>query len=257
MKGNRTVIEPGVAAISDAPLAESLLDEFDELNNRFYLGDFRPSELSGGRFSEAAFRICQQVCLGTYTPLGKTLPRVDQLVIQLENVPSSTADDSFRLHIPRSLRVIYDLRNKRDVGHLGTGAIVPNFSDSTLIVSIASWVVSEIVRISHSCDMQTATALVESLVQRRAPLIWEDDDVIRVLHSDLSYKDQVLLLLYHVQPERVPDRKLFEWTEYSNFSKFRADVLGSLHDDRLIEYRNREAIITPKGNVAIDAKLRN
>jgi hypothetical protein len=66
----RTEILTSIAAAATQELAERLLAEFEELTRRFHLGDFRPSELSGGRFSEAAFRICQQVCSGKHTPLS-------------------------------------------------------------------------------------------------------------------------------------------------------------------------------------------
>jgi hypothetical protein len=47
-------------------------------------------------------------------------------------MPIGSAPDSIRLHIPRTFRVIYDIRNKRDAAHLGDG-IDPNLQDSTLV----------------------------------------------------------------------------------------------------------------------------
>jgi hypothetical protein len=135
----RAEVLASVSAASTPELAERLLAEFEQLNERFHLGDFRPSELSGGRFSEAAFRICQHVCTGNHTPFGKQLPKIDQLVKDLEQVPSANADDSYRLHIPRTLRLISDLRNKRDVAHLGAGVVSPNYTDASLILGCASW----------------------------------------------------------------------------------------------------------------------
>src|SRR5689334_13637093 len=99
----RAEILTSVATASTRPLADRLLDEFEELTRRYQLGDFRPSELSGGRFGEASFRICEQACFGTHTALGKTLPNCDELVKKLES--SGTADDAYRIHIPRATRV--------------------------------------------------------------------------------------------------------------------------------------------------------
>lgn len=89
LMSTRLEISTSISSIATQELASVLLNEFDELAHRFYLGDFRPSELSGARFCEAAFRICQSVCQGNYTPIGKHLHRVDRLVAILEQTDSS------------------------------------------------------------------------------------------------------------------------------------------------------------------------
>ncbi len=254
-KSLRDEVRDSIAAAATTSLADRLLAEFDELNNRYYLGDFRPSELSGGRFSEATFRICQQVCFGNHTPLGKKLPNTDDLLRKLEQTPSSSADDTFRVHIPRSLRLIYDLRSKRDVAHLGTG-VSPNFSDASLVLACASWVVSEIVRVCHQCDVSTAQSIVDSLIQRRSPLIWTEGDIVRVLNPSLSYADKVLLILYHLQPEWVQEGQLFGWVEYSNPTDFRNKVLRKLHAKALIHHADGKAKILPPGNIHVEQQLR-
>ena len=57
--------------------------------------------------------------------------------------------DAIRLHIPRTLRLVYDIRNKRDVAHLGPD-IDPNLQDSTLVVSALDWVLAEFIRLYHA-----------------------------------------------------------------------------------------------------------
>jgi hypothetical protein len=248
-------IRASVEALCTPELAEELLKEFQELNERFYLADFRPSELSGARFSEAAFRICEHVCLGKFTPLGKQLPRTDLLIQTLEKSPSTKDTDSFRIHIPRALRLMYDFRSKRDVAHLGSG-VSPNVADATLVLICAGWVLAEIVRLGHKCDISTAQAIVDDLVDRRTPLLWTEGDVVRVLDPALAFKDKVLLLLHHFQPARVSARKLFEWVEYSNFSVFQEKVLTPLHEAALIDFRDAGLTILPPGNVEIERKLK-
>src|SRR5437016_6418429 len=96
----------GITALAGKDLAERLLAEYDEILQRFAAGDHRPTELSGGRFAEAAYRICQVACQLPMTPLGRQLTRSDQLCAQLENVSSAIANESYRIHIPRALRTI-------------------------------------------------------------------------------------------------------------------------------------------------------
>ena len=100
-------------------LVEEVLQAYAEAKRRYFLGDHRPQEVEGGRFSEAVFRVLQHACAGKFTPVGKNLPKVDVLLTTFENAAGQP--DSIRLHIPRTLKLIYDIRNKRDVAHLGDG----------------------------------------------------------------------------------------------------------------------------------------
>jgi hypothetical protein len=242
----RAEVLVSLAAASTQELAEKLLEEYDQINERFHLADYRPSELSGGRFSEAAFRICQHACTGKHTPLGKTLPKVDQLLKDLEQTPASQADDSYRVHIPRALRPIYDFRNKRDVAHLGAG-VSPNFTDASLVVGVASWVVAEIVRLGHKCDIATAQRIVDGLVQRRVPLLWAEGDIVRVLKPALSPSDKTLVILYRFHPEWVSDKDLSRWLDYNNITNYRKRVLDVLHRKALIHHTGDRSKILPPG----------
>ena len=230
-----------------------MLREFQELNDRVYISDFRPSELSGARFSEAAIRVCQHICKPPYTPIGKTLPGLDKLLPVLE---SSGGAPSFRIHVPRAVKLIYDFRSKRDVAHLGKG-VSPNFADASLVLGCASWILAEMVRIGHKTDIATAQAMVDGIVERRTPLLWNEGDVTRVLDPKLLFPHQVLLVLNRFAPERIGDRKLFDWIEYSAFSDFKSKVLRPLHQKALIDYRNEAAVILPPGTALIERILRD
>jgi hypothetical protein len=252
----RLAILASIASCATQPLADTLLEEFDEIQQRYAAGDLRPSELGGARFSEAAFRICQQVCIGRHTPVGKGLPRVDRLLAELEAVPTASADDTFRLHIPRTLRLIYDLRNKRDVAHLGAG-VSPNHADAELVLSCAGWVVAEIVRVAHQCSADEAQAIVDALVERRTPLLYDDGDIVRVLDPSLKYKDQVLLVLHHFHPESATARRLFEIVGYSHFGQFQSRILKGLHREAYIHLEDDRAKILPPGIATIQGIVRS
>src|SRR4051794_21362554 len=116
------MIDPAIKTFLIARFPTNLVDEliecYIEQKKNFYLGRMRPNEVEGGRFAEAAFRMLQHAAGVGVTPLGVQL---DTTAISrtLENV--TTAGDSIRFHIPRTLRVIYDIRNKRDAAHLADG----------------------------------------------------------------------------------------------------------------------------------------
>ncbi len=172
-------------------LIDDLLGAFAEAKRRFYREDLRPSEIEGGRFSEAVFRILQWATTQTFVPLGKTLPSVDRMIITLEN---AQGPESVRLHIPRTLRLIYDIRNKRDVAHLADG-INPNVQDATLIVRNMEWVLAELVRLFHNVSPATACGIIADLVSKDVPLVQVFDGFPRVLQQ-LRASDHFLVLLY-------------------------------------------------------------
>ena len=104
--------------------------------------------------------------------------------------------------------------------------------------------------------METAQVIVDNLAQRRGFLVWAEGEIVRVLEPSLPYRDQVLLVLHHLQPDRIEDGKLLQWVEYSNPSRFRDNVLEGLHKEALIDYRNGKARILPPGNTYVETELR-
>jgi hypothetical protein len=244
----------GITTLAGKDLAERLIGEYNEILKRFASGDHRPTELSGGRFAEAAFRVCQAACGLTVTPLGRQLPRIDQLCAQLENIPGSQADESYRIHAPRALRTIYDFRNKRDVAHLGAG-VSPNFPDSSLVVAVAGWILAELVRLTFNCPPEEAQQVVDSLVDRRIPLVWQHGDIIRVLNSELNFREKTLVVLYHLDPVHPTDKRLFEAVQYSSLGKYRCNILEPLHEEALIDYRDGNLILLPTGKRVVEREI--
>lgn len=244
----------GITALAGQEIAERLLAEYDEILKRFASGDHRPTELGGGRFAEAAYRVCQAACKLPVTPLGRQLPRSDRLCAELENVPAVQTDESYRIHIPRALRTIYDFRNKRDVAHLGN-SVSPNFPDSSLVMAVAGWVLAELVRLTFNCPPAEAQVIVDSLVDRRIPLIWQQGDIIRVLDTGLGFRESTLAVLYHLDPEHPSEKQLFDAVEYSSLAKYRDNILEPLHDDALIDFRNGIIILLPPGKHLVEQKI--
>lgn len=180
------------SGIPDA-LIDELLEAYVEAKRRYHLGDHRPNAVEGGRFSEAVFRVLEHVTTGKHTPIGRSL-KTEPIIDRLEKLPSTSAPDSVRIHIPRTLRLIYDIRNKRDAAHLGDG-IDPNLQDATLIVGNIDWVVAELVRLYHGVTADEAHAIIDDLVTKEVPVVQEIDGQPVIL-KDLQARDQALLMLY-------------------------------------------------------------
>src|SRR5436309_8117502 len=166
-------VRQGLTTSLNSQLVDELLAAYQEAKRNYYLDGLRLSAVEGGRFCEAAFRLLQQITTGTFDALGTQLD-TERLIRTLGNLPCGQYPDSVRLHVPRALRVVYDIRNKRDNAHLADG-IDPNLQDASLVVAILDWVLAEFVRLYHSVSPNEARNMVESIVTGIAPAV-EDFD---------------------------------------------------------------------------------
>lgn len=202
-----------------------------EAKRRYHLGDHRPGAVEGGRFSEAVFRILQHETTGTHTAVGKRLPNVDSLLTTLVNAPP-TVPESVRIHIPRTLRLVYDVRNKRDAAHLADG-IDPNLQDATLVVANIDWVMAELVRLFHSVSANRAQAIIDHLVTREVPAVQEIDGQPVIL-TNLKPRDQALLMLYRAGSDAGATLdEVAEWLRVKRKDHLKSRLLA-LEDQRLV-----------------------
>ncbi len=146
-------------------ICDALIESYIEIREQYYLGKHEPAELNGGKFVEACLRLIQQALTGNHTPIGNHIPNIPKVLSDFENL-DKTKNESLRIHIPRSLIAIYNIRNRRGVGHLG-GDINPNLSDSTLILTIADWVLAEVYRMLYAVPLDEAQSIVNDLVKRK------------------------------------------------------------------------------------------
>ena len=205
----RAKIETSLAAQAPVQLVKALLDAYAELKDNFNFEKFRPSELEGGRFAEAAIRIVH-LATGSYDPLGKPLPPFDKILAALEKVPSAKAHDSLRIHIPRALWSIYGVRNRRDVGHIG-GDVNPNRADAYFVVALCDWVLAELIRLTFNCSLVEAQSMVDNLVERKVPIIQDFGGFQKILRTDLSIPDRILALAYRNGTNGVAIEDLQKW----------------------------------------------
>ncbi|MDG6999674.1 MAG: hypothetical protein JRN15_11225 [Nitrososphaerota archaeon] len=227
------------------PILSRLEKSYNAIKRNFREGRLEPSELNGGKFCEAVFRLLEWHTSHTYTKFGESIRNFSQATRRFEGLTGFP--DSVRFHIPRTLDALYVIRNKRGVSHLG-GDVDPNHMDALFVVSSCDWVMAELVRLFHNLTTDEAQALVESLVTKQVPIVWNVGSMRRILNPQLSYKDKMLILLYGESPKPVKEGDLFAWIEHSNLSVFRRDVIWPCHKQKLIEYD------VGSGNIAISPK---
>lgn len=189
-------------------LIAALVNAADEMATRYAEGDHRPAELNASDFVEAAFRVLEHLAFGQYTPRNRSLPALDTLCRQLEQ---SQLDDALRIHLPRLLRGVYDVRNRRGVGHL-PGAVSANRSDAELVLTIVKWAITEFIRIYHTISHAAAQTLIDKFVIHRPVVVEVFDGEPRVLVTgNLSLPDSVLVLLHWHEPDIPTPTDLATW----------------------------------------------
>jgi hypothetical protein len=226
-------------------LVDELLECFQEQRRNFLLGNLRPNEVEGGRFAEAAFRFLEHLVGWPVTPIGEQL-NTENLIRQLGALPAGTVHDSARLHIPRTLRVIYDIRNKRDAAHLGDG-IDPNLQDSTLVSAATDWILAEFVRLAGGISADEAFRLVKEITIRRIPAVEDIEGFLKTLRPSLGPGDRVLLLLYHCADDGASEDQLSNWLKPSQRSNLRRTLKQLEHEKDLVVLVKGTYRITRRG----------
>jgi hypothetical protein len=225
-------------------LRQPLLDEYQSIVQNYSEHRWSSSELSGGRFCEIVYTILDGYAQASYAAAPSKPADFVGACRSLEkhkHIPRS-----FQILLPRLLPALFEVRNNRNVGHVG-GDVDPSHMDATFVLSSCSWTMAELVRVYHNLSTKDAQQLVDSLVERRIPLIWEGDKVRRVLDVTMSLREQVLVLVA-TSIGTVAAADLFEWTGYDNRSYF-SKLLRQMHGQRCVELSKdqQQLLILPPG----------
>lgn len=240
-----------IAAGLPEQLVTELLASFAEAKRRYYLADYMPNAVAGGRFSEAVLRILEWSTTGSYAPLADSRFKAETIINRLSALPSGSHSASVRLHIPRAVRVIYDIRNKRNTAHLSDG-IDPNTQDATFVVSTMGWILAELVRIHHKVPPNEAQGVIDGLVTRDVPMIQVFKGRPRLLQT-VGASDHVLILLYWAAPDEVSKTTLVEWVPAS-MRRNLTRTLNGLHSKHLVHFDGDSIQITLLGHRNVEQR---
>jgi len=237
-----------------AGLKEPLLAEYNSIISHYLERKWQPSELSGGLFSEIVFSILDGFGKGSY-PSKPAKPRnfvaACNALDQHQNSPRS-----FRILIPRVLVAIYEVRNNRNVGHVG-GDVDPNEMDASLVLNATTWVMAELIRVLHQLSVKDAQQIVNALIERKTPLVWESGNVKRILDPKLKFPQQILILLA-VTKGGIKFDDLQNWLEQDN-TVYLKKMISKLHKDRFVEWNQTEntILLLPPGANAVESLIQS
>lgn len=222
-------------------LREELLNTFNAVVRNHREGHWETAELNAGKLCEIVYTIIKGRAEGSYAATSSKPRDMVGACRALEQISSSSLERALRIQIPRVILGLYEMRNNRNVGHVG-GDVDPSYMDSEFAVAASRWIVADLVRAFHNVNTEEATGIVEALVQREIPLIWELNGTKRVLSPRLRAVEKVLILLY-ATPSAVQEDVLRGWVEYKHAARFRKEVLGVLHGEKKIEHDPEEGTV--------------
>jgi hypothetical protein len=234
-------------------LRDPLLEEYQRIVQNYFERRWLDSELSGGRLCEIVYSILEGYAAKKYPATAKKPKNMVQACRDLEN--HSHVPRSFQILIPRLLPALFEIRNNRNVGHV-SGEIDSNHMDATAVLEIANWIMAELVRVFHNLSIDEAQRVVDQLIERRTPIIWQIGDIKRVLNPKMKIPDQLLMLTASCAGG-CSLLDLIRWTDYFSDPKYIKRQLNNLHDKRYLEVTNDGDLvqILPPGSKYIQQKL--
>ena len=236
----------------DPSLVDELLAAYQEAKHNFYLGGLRLGAVEGGRFCEAAFRMLQQKTTKKFTPLGKQID-ANGIALQLMNLPFADFPDAVRLHIPRAIRVVYDVRNSRDAAHLADG-IDPNLQDASLVIGNIDWILAEFVRLYHEVSADEAQRIIDALVVRKVPVVQDFDGFLKVLNPRLAVTAYLLVLLYERGTAGATYEELTMWVRPPMKANLRRSLNKMVNDQAYLHVDAGRYFITKLGLATVELK---
>jgi hypothetical protein len=231
-------------------LSSKLIEEYLEIKKRFAMNDWGPGQLKGGRFAEVVLRIYQHLLSEAITPFGTDIPAAEKTRILNTVTNASTIDTHLRQKTVPLVRLLLDFRNNRDVAHLG--GFDANSMDTLFVMTSATWILCELVRIYGGYGMREAQEIVDGLSAKDYPVIIERHGELFIARHNLDAKQEVLVLL---------TRNTSATTEFletkigdSNKSRVRRKLREMVNDKLIGLATNGDYFIMPRGQALVAEK---
>jgi hypothetical protein len=252
MKITPEQLKQDIAAVIDPSLAKQLVDSYTKMQQRYYAGDWQPSELDGGQFCEAIARAIYQLDAGMLTDL---LP--GKIADQLRNTSSGSKhllDAKDRDHFCRVLQTTYKFRSDRGIAHISS-TYTANHLDATLIVANVKWMFAEFLRLAWKRDRNEVVAIIEAIIQLEHPLIHELDSKPLILSNLLSTPEEVLVLLQHSMSGRLTRSELKEAIDNKDQSTVNKAISRLITEKEVRLSNAGEVVITPLGQKRVHEEI--
>jgi hypothetical protein len=233
-----------------AELSAKLVEEYLDIKKHFAMSDWGPGELKGGRFAEVMLRIFQHLLGEAVTPFGTDIvPREKTRILNAVD-SAGTIDAHVRQKTVPLVRLLLDFRNNRDVAHLG--GFDANSMDALFVMTSATWMVCELVRVYGGYAMDEAQKIVDALSVKEYPVIMEREGELFITRHNLKAKQEVLVLL--TKNTSATAEFLHEKSGDSNKSRFQRNLQEMVDDKFIGRAASGEYFIMPRGQALVTKK---
>jgi hypothetical protein len=231
-------------------LSTKLIEEYLEIKKHFAMNDWGPGQLKGGRFAEVVLRIYQHILGDAVTPFGVDIPAADKTRILNTLQSAGTVDAHVRQKTVPLIRLLLDFRNNRDVAHLG--GFDANSMDTLFVMTSATWIMCELIRVYGGYPMSKAQEIVDGLSAKEYPVIMERNGELFIARHDLGAKQEVLVLL--TRNASATSAFLEAKTSDSNKSRFRRNLTEMASDKLIGVAADGNYFIMPRGQALVAEK---
>src|SRR6266446_3099602 len=196
---------------------KAALTHFANAVDDFGQSDWEDSVAKTGKFVEAILKAVATHCHVTFETGRKF--KADAVMTALGQLAHGSYDDSLRLLIPRACRVVYDIASNRGARH-DSDEIDPNSMDANVVIPTCAWILAEAIRYAQkgAVDPSQARDLVESLVEKKYPIVEEIDGRIYLHSKKKSAVDVALAALARNHPKRLSKAELATIIKHNGFS---------------------------------------
>ncbi len=190
-----------LAKIVDPAFATAMIESYGQMQQRFYAGDWQPTELDSGRLCEAIARATYQLDSGTVTH-GQLPKEVCDKIEDEKNLHTHHLDAKARRHITRAIMLVYKFRSDRGSVHISPD-YTANEMDSILMLHAAKWILAEFLRLAWNNDRKVIATTIADIIQLEHSLIHDMDGTPLILDDTVRAPEEVLLLLNHAEGHRL------------------------------------------------------
>jgi hypothetical protein len=232
----------------DNTLVDEILEHYRVLKIAFATQDWEKCLVRGGKFSEAVLKAIHFLRTGEVLQTIKVESEINEVAKCI------TLPEEIRLTIPRTVRILYDHRSKRGGAH--SCSFDPNPVDSTLVSSLADWVLTEFIRLYWTAEAQSANLIVKTLTSKSIPLVERIGEDYVVLRSNTSARKEIGLTLYARYPERTAAEQLKRWLKNYSAANI-TTTIKNMEKTKLVHCNNDGLLLTTLGLDAVEQESKD